>query len=198
MPEKTPYHRTDLAAIQLKISEGKEDAFGALLGLFTKRLINFAETMIHNNVVAEELVEDVFIKIWLRRSTLPSIQNLEVYLYVAVKNACINEISKKSLEFSQQPLDLFENGFISSETPADTLINLETLGLIEDIVDRLPPRCRLIFKLVREDGLCYKTVAEILDISVNTIDNQMATAVKRISESLHLNKPKSIYTRRKS
>lgn len=198
MPQKTPYQLTDLAAIQLKISEGKEDAFGALLGLFTKRLINFAETMIHNNVVAEELVEDVFIKIWLRRATLPSIKNIEVYLYVAVKNACINEISKKSLEFSQQPIDLFENGIISNETPVDTLINLETFGLIKEIVDSLPPRCRLIFKLVREDGLCYKTVAEILDISINTIDNQMAIAVKRISESLHLNKPKFVLAKRHS
>lgn len=193
-----PYHQADLAPIQLKISNGEESAFSYLLGIFSKRLINFAETIIHNKATAEEIVEDIFIKIWLQRATLPNIKNLEVYLYVAVKNAALNEISKKSLELSQQPIDLFENGFVNIETPVDTLINLETLGIIKDIVDSLPPRCRLIFKLVREDGLSYKAVAEILNISINTIDNQMATAVKRISESLHLHKPKTVYTKRKN
>ena len=61
-------------------------------------------------------------------------------------------------------------------------------------IDELPPRCKMIFKLVREDGLKYKEVAQILNISVNTIDAQMAIAVKRICTALQLEKPKRNFT----
>jgi len=60
-------------------------------------------------------------------------------------------------------------------------------------IDALPPRCKMIFKLIREDGLKYKEVAQILNISVNTIDVQMAIAVKRICTALKLHKPQKSF-----
>ena len=64
------------------------------------------------------------------------------------------------------------------------MITAELFRKIEKAVDELPPRCKMIFKLVRQDGLKYKEVAEILDVSTNTVDAQMVIAVKRISEKL--------------
>jgi RNA polymerase sigma-70 factor (ECF subfamily) len=196
LPDQPLYQTSALLELQVKISQGQETALSSLLSIFTKKLTDFAQAMLHNRSVAEEIVEDVFIKLWLRRSTITSIENLQVYLYVSVKNACLNEITRKSMEISSRPIEYFENEIYDNETPADTLINSETLAHVNEIIDCLPPRCKLIFKLIREDGLNYKAVAEILSISINTIDNQMATAVKRISEAMHVYKAKSKYSKK--
>jgi RNA polymerase sigma-70 factor (ECF subfamily) len=69
------------------------------------------------------------------------------------------------------------------------MITAEMMTRMRQAIDSLPPRCKIIFKLIREDGLKYKEVAEILNISVNTIDVQMAIAVKKICMALHIEKP---------
>ena len=71
--------------------------------------------------------------------------------------------------------------------PQDLMITAEMMQRMHKAIEALPPRCKMIFKLIREDGLKYKEVAEILNISVNTIDAQMAIAVKRICMALNLN-----------
>ncbi|HXB09434.1 MAG TPA: sigma-70 family RNA polymerase sigma factor, partial [Puia sp.] len=72
----------------------------------------------------------------------------------------------------------------SAGTPEQILINSETHRKIQIAVEALPPRCKMIFKLVREDGLKYREIAGILNISVNTIDAQMAIAVKKITTAI--------------
>ena len=72
----------------------------------------------------------------------------------------------------------------SGITPEDILITAEMYRKLQEAVEALPPRCKMVFKLVREDGLRYKEIAEILNISVNTIDVHMAIAVKRIAAAL--------------
>lgn len=72
--------------------------------------------------------------------------------------------------------------------PHSRLVTAEMLNRVNQAIEQLPSRCKMIFRLVREDGLRYKEVAEILNISVNTIDVQMAIAVRRISESLGISK----------
>jgi RNA polymerase sigma factor (sigma-70 family) len=69
------------------------------------------------------------------------------------------------------------------------MITSEMMVRMHQVIETLPPRCKMIFKLIREDGLKYKEVAEILNISVNTIDAQMAIAVKKICTALHIEKP---------
>ena len=73
--------------------------------------------------------------------------------------------------------------------PYDLMITSEMMASMHQAIEALPPRCKMIFKLIREDGLKYKEVAEILNISVNTIDVQMAIAVKKICTALHIEKP---------
>ena len=66
------------------------------------------------------------------------------------------------------------------------MITAEMLRRINNAINALPPRCKLVFKLVKEDGLPYKEVADILDISIKTIDNQLAIALRKISEAINL------------
>ena len=177
----------DLQHIQRLIAEGDEKALASLYQLFSKRLLHFATVLTRSAELAEEIVEDTFVKLWSKREEIRNITNLNVYLYVAVKNRSLNAIARKARELIHIPFDHLEID-IGQETtdPYSLLITSEMMQRMQQAVEALPPRCKMIFKLIRQDGLSYKEVADILNISVNTIDVQMAIAVKKICTSLQV------------
>ena len=166
-----------------KIAKGDQESFKKLFLSFWNRLFHFAFAIVKSKDSSEEIVEDVFIKIWKSRENLARIENIKVYLYTAVKNTSLNYISKKAKESITEPFDHIDIELSESQDPEKIMITSEMFSRLKEAVDTLPPRCKIIFKLIREDGLKYKEVAEILNISVNTIDAQMAIAVKRIALS---------------
>lgn len=172
------------------IANGDESAFTQLYLHFGKRLIQFAVSLVRSREIAEELVEDVFVKLWANRHRIGDIDNITVYLYVSVKNKALNALSHKAHELVTAPFDYLDttiNEF--APDPYDLMITAEMMARMRKAIDALPPRCKIIFKLIRENGLKYKEVAEILNISVNTIDVQMAIAVKKICTALQVEKP---------
>jgi RNA polymerase sigma-70 factor (family 1) len=177
----------DLQHIQLLIAEGDEKALAGLYQLFSKRLLHFATLLTRSAELAEEIVEDTFVNLWTNRANICNIQNLNVYLYVAVKNRSLNAIAHKAKELVSIPFDHLEIEIGQTACdPYSLLITAEMMQRIRQVVDTLPPRCKMIFKLIRQDGLSYREVADILNISVNTIDVQMAIAVKKICAALNL------------
>lgn len=179
----------DLIHIQSGIAQGDEIKLAELYKLFHKRLQHFSRLIIRNDQIAEEVVDDVFVKLWARRNKINEIENLTVYLYIAVKNQSLNALSKKAQElitesFNYLDIDIEE----AVGSPDELMITSEMMHRMQAAVDALPPRCKMIFKLIREDGLRYKEVAQILNISVNTIDVQMAIAVKRICSALQISR----------
>ena len=176
--------------MQLRLQNNDEAAFTLIYQYLYKKLVQFSFSLVRSKELAEETVEDVFVKLWSKRETAAQIDNLVVYLYVAVKNTSLNAISKKANELVNAPFDFLETAApVITTDPYDLLITGEMMAKMNTVIENLPPRCKLIFKLVREDGLRYKEVSEILNISVNTIDAQMAIAVKRICEALEVIKP---------
>ena len=177
----------DLQHIQQLIAEGNEKALASLYQLFSKRLLHFARLLTRSTELAEEIVEDTFVKLWSNRATIGNINNLSVYLYVTVKNRSLNAIERKAKELVNIPFDHLEIEMGQPGCdPYSLLITAEMMQRMQHAVESLPPRCKMIFKLVRQDGLSYKEVAEILNISVNTIDVQMAIAVKKICTALNI------------
>jgi len=169
------------------IAEGNENAFEQVYRCFYKKLYQFAFAIVKQKMVAEEITEDVFIKIWQNRSKAPQIQNLNVYLYTAIKNTAFNYLSKQTIENITEPFDNIDIQLnYSVVTPEQIIITAEMHKRVLQAIETLPPKCKMIFKLIREDGLKYKEVAEILNISVNTIDVQMAIAVKKLGNSLSM------------
>jgi RNA polymerase sigma-70 factor (family 1) len=178
--------------IQLRIAGSDEAALAEVYQYFHKRLYQFARVITRSDEIAEEVVNDVFVKLWGNRSKINEIENLTVYLYVAVKNKALNELSRKAKDLVNTPFDYFDIDLKeTSANPHELMVTGEVMQRMQKAVDALPPRCKMIFKLVREDGLKYKEVAQILNISVNTIDVQMAIAVKKISIALQIEKPNS-------
>ena len=180
----------DLLLQQIKTYSAADDpkAVSLIYSHFFHKLVFFAASFVKSREAAEEVVEDVIIKLWSNKKTIASIQNLQVYLFSAVRNQSLNYLEKKPLyavsELSQNSYSIES----SSVSPLEHLILSEMTQELQVAVDSLPHRCQLIFRLVREEGLKYKEGAEILNISVNTIDNQMAIAVRRICASLQLKK----------
>ncbi len=161
-------------------------AYRQLFFIFYNPLVKFASGFIESRELAEEIVSDVFIKVWQKRATLNNIDNLRAYLYISTKNTALNYIAKTR---KAETVSLDE---VTIDLPSTTL-NPEQLMITDEIVKRidaaiksLPPRCKLVFKLVREDGLPYKEVADILSVSIKTIDNQLAIAIKKIALAINL------------
>jgi RNA polymerase sigma-70 factor (family 1) len=181
----------DLNKIQLRIFDGEEKALGELYQLFHKRMCLFSKSLVRSSEIAEEVVEDVFVKLWRNRQNINSVENIKVYLYIAVKNTSLNKISSQAKELIVSPFDFLDiqtdNEIID---PFDIMVSSELLQRMQKVIEGLPPRCKIIFKLIREDGLKYKEVSRILNISVNTIDAQMSIAVKRICSILQIDHSK--------
>lgn len=190
MPVNELHTIVHLKELQTRIAQNDEAAFTQLYLHFGKKLTQFAFSLVRSKEIAEELVEDVFVKIWSGRQMIGAIENITVYLYVAVKNKSLNTLSQKAKELVVAPFDYLDSTVDEfAADPYDLMITSEMMNKMYHAIDSLPPRCKMIFKLIREDGLKYKEVAEILNISVNTIDAQMAIAVRRICVSLDIARP---------
>lgn len=163
-----------------------QDAFGQLFRYYYTGLFRFAVSIVKAKEPAEEIVGDLFVAIWNKRSAVTAISNLRVYLYIAVKNRCLNYNSRKA---DRHPIDTVQMDVACGElvpSPEDLLIASELLQQVNRAIRDLPPKCRIVYKLVKEDGLTYKEVAEVLDISPRTVENHIATAVRKIAASLNI------------
>ena len=181
-----------LKTLQIKISQqGDEQAFGQLYAICMPYLFRFSKTILKNQELAEEVVSDIFIKIWQNRVEIGKIENFKLYLYISTKNTALNYLSR---HFRKEVISLEEmavNTNISPYNPEQLLITSEAVKKINYEIDKLPPRCKLIFKLVKEDRLRYNEIADLLNISVKTIDSQMAIALKKISSAINFDLKKN-------
>ncbi len=183
-----------LKDLQNGIAKGQESSFAALYKHFHKKLFYFSKSLVRSSEIAEDAVEDVFIKLWSNRAKINDINNITVYLYIAIKNTSLNKLSGKATELITSPFDFLDieiNNY--SPNPCDAIMTSEMQKKMQQAIEDLPPRCKMIFKLIREDGLKYKEVAEILNIAVNTIDAQMAIAIKRICAALQIDHTKKFF-----
>jgi len=157
-------------------------------------LHRFAMGLVHSKQVAEEIVSDVFIKIWEKRGSLARITNLKVYLYISTRNTALNylQLQKRTNTFSLE--DSPENAESLNLDPEQLMITAEMVSRIREAVNQLPPKCRLVFKLAKEDGFKYREVAEILHISVKTVENQLAIALQKIGLAVRFDLERSIYS----
>jgi len=159
-------------------------AFKEFYQLLFFRLYQFAYTYVHSKVIAEEVVNDVFLTLWQKRKTLNSINNINVYLYVAVKNVSLNYLRKNNQTLSLSIDELTVDHLHLVPNPESVLITRELQLRIWQAIDQLPPRCKIIFKLIKEDKLSYKEVASILKVSVKTVDAQLYIALKKLAHIL--------------
>jgi RNA polymerase sigma-70 factor, ECF subfamily len=158
----------------------------ALRILFNKyfpALCSFALRFVKTTDLAEEAVSDVFMNVWLKREKIEITTNPKTYLYGAVRNQSLNYLKKRTIYFEEIETVIKEDK--TSDLDADRLVAYEELkDDIDLLLQQLPEKRQLIFRMNRIDGLSYKEIAEILSLSIHTIQNQMVAAVKFLT-NLH-------------
>jgi RNA polymerase sigma-70 factor (family 1) len=174
--------KIDIIEIQLRLAQGDEAAFKTLYDYYSPRLYQFAYAIIHSRETAEEIVADVFLQIWQKRVRIGSLDNLNWYLHITTRNIAYSYYRKnnrrKNFDFDEAVLSYYQ----VHATPEEILIGQEVLQVINQAINDLPPKCKLIFRLVKEDNLKYREVAELLHLTIKTVENQMGIAIKKIHE----------------
>lgn len=140
-----------------------------------------ASRYIHDNQEAEDIVQEVFIKLWEKRKDIQIHSNLKHYLLNSVKNTSINYVNRKK-EISVE-LDSTELNNLKEEID-EQYISEEFAVKIEHTIETLPPGCKRIFLLAFVDNLTYQEIADVLGLSKNTVKTQMGIAYKLLREKL--------------
>ncbi len=159
-------------------------AFESLYYLLYEVLVKFCMMYINRREEAEEIVGDVFVKSWMNRSSMQHVERPDTYLFVAVKNQSINYLKKYSSIHVVSVDNENDVDLIDTSNPQLQLEKKELQGYLDQSINSLPQQCRIVFKLIREDGLKYKEVAEILNISPRTVQTQLFRAMQKLSVSL--------------
>lgn len=132
---------------------------------------------------AEDIVQDCFYKLWKEREKIIIHFSIKSYLYKTVANASLNYIKSnkrfQSLELKEDA-DLFEDPAAAEQEEQKEVLAKK----IREAIDELPPKCRAIFVLCKFEGMKYREVAETLDISIKTVENQMIIAMQKIREKI--------------
>ena len=174
--------KADILDLWRLISIHDDDkAFESLFYLLNTPLIKFSMMYVHQKEAAEEIVSDIFVKCWMSRKSLTDVHNMDTYLFVAVKNQSLNYLKKYSHIHLVQIEDTNETKFVKTFNPQEELEKKELLFKMEQSIEALPQQCRIIFRLIKEDGIKYKEVAEILNISPRTVQTQLFRAMKKLS-----------------
>jgi RNA polymerase sigma-70 factor (family 1) len=187
MEKMNPLNVHTIYELQQRIAEYEDaTAYKKLFFLLFLPLKNFAAAIVKSKETAEEVVSDVFVEIWARRKQLLEIGDLRMYIYISVRNASLRRL-QQTQKGKMLSLDDLDVEFASTDPDAAaSLISYELVQKIENAIEQLPPQCKIIYKLAKEDKLKYKEIAQLLTISVKTIDNQLSTALKKIASVLNI------------
>lgn len=153
-------------------------------------LFMFAMSFLRKREVAEEIVSDVFVKTWENRTELEKIKNLKAYLFVSVKNACLSQLRKDKKDKIVSINGMEDFWFIPVESTENEYISKESIEHINKAIDKLPPKCKLAFTLAKINGMKYREIAEIMNVSEKTVNNHLVYAIKKISEILGVKRSK--------
>ena len=175
----------ELAVEQLKITlkAGDLTAFEMLFKTYYQPLCNYAFTFVQDRDEAEEIVQSTFLNIWEKRESLSIHTGVKPYLYAMVRNACLNVLKHEKIKQQHAAMEMAV-AERSTESVARTVMASELETKIYQAMDRLPEQCRLIFKLSRFEELKYAEIAQHLNISIKTVENQMGKALRIMREQL--------------
>lgn len=164
------------------ISEGNEAAFKKLYELYRVRFYAVVYKMTGSDEVAEDIVQDIFLKIWKKRASLVDIENPSSYFFTAVYRRVYQYYRKVALEKKFHRLQQVEEN--AGNTTAETVLVRESRQLLSKAVAQLPPQQQMVYKLSKEAGYSREDIAEHLNISPNTVKNHLARAMKFVQAYL--------------
>lgn len=158
---------------------------------FFSRMKRFARQYVIHEEDAENIVQDIFFELWEKQLEFTSFVNLNGFLFMILKNRCIDFLRRKTLE--QQAAEEMQSEYVrtlklkfeSLEALDNKILNESNIDtIIQNAIESLPEKCREIFVMNKLEGKKQKTIAHELNISINTVESQMAIAYKKLKEAL--------------
>ena len=170
---------SDLAG---KVKTGEKNAYQELFERYSPRIYQFSLSYLKNKSDAEELVQDVFLKIWEKRETLDQSKNIESFIFKVAVNTIYDFIRHKNIEnaFNDFARANFET---DSNNTWHTVIFDEMTANLKELVAKLPEQQQKIFQLSKEEGLASEEIAEKLNLSKRTVENHLYRAVSFLKEN---------------
>lgn len=151
-------------------------------------LCNYAYSVLNDLNIAEDIVQDSFVKIWDKKKDLVGADNIRFYLFSVVRNGSLTHLSNQRKKRFEALPEEYQMADISSTSASEKEDTKELQQLINEALQLLPPKCREVFMLCRISRLSYLEVAAILGISVKTVENHMGKALKIIRQFARENK----------
>jgi len=168
-----------------KIREGDKKVFSELYISNFNLMCDFGVGITRDEEVTRELIQDVFLSIWVNRKEWQPKGSIRSYLYRAIKNRSLDYLKHKKVEREWQEMTRHSNPE-NEATPHDNYAHAELESIIQKAVNELPEKQKMVFLLSRVQGLKYREIADVLEVSEKTVENQMGHALRKLRE--HVNK----------
>lgn len=169
------------------VAQGDECAFGKLFDHYRNRIYGLVLKLTHSTSIAEEIVEEVFLKIWLKRGGLNNIQNFQAYLFTIARND-VYKVLKQIAQNYKVILLTEDNHSLSHNNTDNYILDKEYSLLLKKAIDRLPKQQKQVYALIKEQGLKREEAADFLQLQPETVKFHLAQAMKNIRSfcTLHL------------
>jgi len=164
------------------VRRGDIHSFETLFHQYYKFLCSFVVKYIHDPVIAEEIVQDFFVRFWEKKEQIDIETSVKSYFYLSVKNLCLNYIQHQKIK--EKHHQAIHSEHESVDNSEDAFLEIDLAEKIEESILSLPEKRREIFKLSRESGLKYHEISKKLNISIKTVEAQMSLAIKYLKIKL--------------
>ncbi|UII24279.1 RNA polymerase sigma-70 factor [Fulvivirga ligni] len=161
-----------------------EAYFEGIYKEYFKRLYAYVRVIVDSQSLAKDVVSDFFLALWKNRNSLLHVNDLEVYLFVSVRNQAVQALQKQAKLFSSREALEVKLESIDYINPEELLLEKELLNLLKKITSELPDQCKLIFEMATERGLKNAEIAQELGISVVTVKSQKRKAQVKIKAGI--------------
>ncbi|MDR6919493.1 sigma-70 family RNA polymerase sigma factor [Chryseobacterium sp. 2987] len=167
------------------LRNGDQYAFHQIFQKFHKAIVFFASKLLFPDTYsqAEEIVQDIFIKMYEKRSSFKSFENIKAFLYISTKNACFDRIAKEKVRLNRFNRYI-QNFSESEESILQHIIDSELISQLGAEIEALPEKCRIIMRQFLDDDKTAKEISEDLGITISTVNNQKARAISIIKKRL--------------
>ena len=181
MSSVLPYNENELAS---RLAAGDEKAFVQIYNKYWNKIYYLALVYLKSIQLAEDAVQEVFLKLWTSRRQVADVQNLEAFIFIVGRNQVIDAFKRKATmqAFSHEASDWLPDDFLLPHDQVDLKLLKKK---ISDAVEKLPPQQKKIFKMTREEGLSHEEIAQRLGIDKKTVKNHIVRALNTLRSVLH-------------
>ncbi len=177
-------HPELMALVSEMAAFNSESAYKKVFNLLFLPVRKFSYSIVKSWELAEEIASDVLFMLWQQRARLVEVKNVKYYAFVAARNGALNALKKQTGKETVSLDDIDVDVQLEMSSPEAIFIQGELKSKMEDAIASLPKQCKLVFKLIKEEGFSYKEVADMLGISPKTVDAHLVNAMKKLAAVL--------------